>query len=377
MLLTNAFRPDPRVAHEAQALASHGYRVTVICWDRDGTLPSREDYSGVEIIRVQNIHSKHGLGWRQLFYLPRFWSEAIGLSTRLRPDVIHCHDLDTLYAGLQIKKRLKCPLVYDAHEHYPALMSLYLPSPLVMMLVYWERWLMRHVDTTITASTVLRDEFLARGLSPVITLGNYQDLTPQNSALDDQARKLRIELDLASDDLLVAYIGGFSRNRMLTPLIEAAALLPQVQFHIWGDGLQRPVVEQAATQHPNVYYHGWIEPANLPYYFRAADIIYYCLRLDYPGAIYNAPNTLSHSMLAGRPIIANDVGDLGRIVRNTQCGILIDDAVPEAIAIAIKQLQDSARRAQIGANARQAAETTYNWAMIQKELIKIYQTLIE
>ena len=42
MLLSNAFRPDPRVLKEARSLAEAGYEVTVIAWDREGKYPAAE-----------------------------------------------------------------------------------------------------------------------------------------------------------------------------------------------------------------------------------------------------------------------------------------------------------------------------------------------
>lgn len=101
MLLANGLQPDPRVDREARALAEHGYRVSIICWDRRAEFPDRETQHGFEIVRVQNVRSGYAVGWRQLFYLPRFWREATRLALELHPDVIHCHDLDTLYAGRQ------------------------------------------------------------------------------------------------------------------------------------------------------------------------------------------------------------------------------------------------------------------------------------
>jgi glycosyltransferase involved in cell wall biosynthesis len=192
-----------------------------------------------------------------------------------------------------------------------------------------------------------------------------------------QAEGLRSELRLAPEDLLVVYVGGFSRNRELLPLIQAAALLPEVQVHLWGDGPQRLAVEQAVAQQPNAYYHGWLASADLPLYFKAADIIYYCLRLDYPGAVYNAPNTLTQAMAASRPIVANDVGDLGRMVRATQCGVLIDQATPQAIAEAVEQLRDPTVRAQLGANGIQAATGLYNMDVTRRQLVEIYQELFK
>ena len=375
MILSNPFRPDPRVNQEAKTLSAEGHQVTVICWDRHGELVRQEIRDELDIVRIQNVKASYGTGWRLAAQIPRFWREAVRLTLELRPDVVHCHDLDTLYAGWQIKNRLGCSLIYDAHEHYPALMSLSLPTMFVTVLGLLERWLIRRVDATITASTVLRDEFASRGVSPVITLGNYHELAPYEAVTEAEVSALRTRLGVAVDDVLVAYIGGFSPNRMLLPIIEAAGLLPDVKFHIWGDGAQRAAIEQAAAGRANVSYHGWLASAELPRHFKAADVIFYCLRLDYPGAVYNAPNTLSCAMAAGRPVVATDVGDLGRIVRATDCGILIGEATPRAIAAAIEQLLDPARRALLGTNALRAAQGPYNATAQRAQLLELYRKL--
>ncbi len=373
MLLSNAYRPDPRVQREARGLTEAGYQVTIICWDRCAELPQNERDGQINIIRVTDVISSYGSGWRQLFYLPRFWRKAIKLARKLKPDVVHCHDLDTLYAGWQLKKQTDCALIYDAHEHYPALMSLYLPQFMTHALVKWERWLRQHAEITITASSILCDEFTKP--PPTYTLGNYPEIDDFLQVHDEDALALRRTWGVNPDTLLVAYIGGFSRNRLLLPLIETAVSLPHVQFHLWGDGQQRKDVETAVSQHPNTHYHGWLPYKDLPLHFRAVDIIYYCLRQDYPGAIYNAPNTLPQAMAAARPIIASDIGDLGRMVGNTNCGILLSTTTPDTIAAAIRQLEPAAIREKLGKNGRFAAQQTYNAHTTQQQLIQIYQDL--
>jgi glycosyltransferase involved in cell wall biosynthesis len=373
MLLTNAYRPDPRVQREARGLTDAGYQLAIICWDRRTELPPQEKDGRIHIIRVQDIPSGYGSGWRQLFYLPRFWYKAIKLARSLNPAVVHCHDFDTLYAGQQIKKQTGCALIYDAHEHYPALMSLYLPRPMVHALGQWEQRLRKQADATITASSILHDEF--NDHPPVYTLGNYPEIDPFLNIRDEEAAALRRSWGVAPETLLVAYIGGFSRNRLLLPFIETAALLPEVQFHLWGDGLQHTEVETAVSHHPNAHYHGWLNYTDLPLHFRAADIIYYGLRQDYPGAQYNAPNTIPQAMAAARPVIAGNIGDLGRMVNETQCGILLSETTAETIAAAIRTLKNSTTREKLGENGRLAARQTYNAKATQQQLIRIYQAL--
>ena len=57
MLLSNEFRPDPRVAREAEALARTGHQVTVVAWDRQGRLSPHEEVDGYQVERVQNVRS--------------------------------------------------------------------------------------------------------------------------------------------------------------------------------------------------------------------------------------------------------------------------------------------------------------------------------
>jgi glycosyltransferase involved in cell wall biosynthesis len=145
---------------------------------------------------------------------------------------------------------------------------------------------------------------------------------------------------------------------------------------LWGDGHLRVAVEAAAVQTANVHYLGWLPAEDVPLHTHLADVIYYCLVSDYPGAIYNAPNTLSNAMAAGRPIIANDVGDLGRIVRQTGCGVLLPEVTPQAIRQAVEALRDPGARQQLGSAGRAAAESNYNWAAAERELGRVYAQLL-
>jgi glycosyltransferase involved in cell wall biosynthesis len=377
MLLSNAFRPDPRVAREAEGLARAGHKVTIVSWDREARFAAEEKLAGYHVRRVQSVRTVYGAGTRQLLYTPRFWDAAAKEVETLRPDVIHCHDLDTLPAGWWLRGCSKAHLVYDAHEDYPAMMSLYLPGLMVRALSWLEKRLLGRVDLTITASTVLADKLRAQGVSAVTTLGNFQPLEPFDAVGRDEVRSMRAELGLAVDDLVVAYIGGFSRNRQLLLLIEAARVMPNVQVLIWGDGHQRQDVEAAVIHAANVRYLGWLPSERVPLCSRLADVVYYCLKPDYPGAVYNAPNTLSNAMAAGRPIIANDVGDLGRIVRQTECGILLQDVTAAAIQRAIEELRDPAVRRRMGEAGRAAAEERYNWTEVERQLNRIYDQLLE
>jgi glycosyltransferase involved in cell wall biosynthesis len=376
MLLSNEFRPDPRVQREAEALAGSGYQVRIISWDREGKSQAQQNYRNYSVERIQNVPTRYGAGWRQIVRIPKFWLEAVKRAPSVQTDALHCHDLDTLPAGWWIKRRTGMPLIFDAHEDYPALMSLYLPGFMVQGLRVLEHRLIHQADYVIAASQEYADKVRKLGVKNVITIGNLQPLEPYDAVTSEQIQAARFELGLKPGELVIAYIGGFSRNRLLVPLVEAARLLPEVKFFFWGDGHQRAEVEAGVKNLPNARYLGWLPAQQVPLMMRAMDGIYYCLKPDYPGAIYNASNTLSSAMAAGKPLIANNVGDLGCTVLKYKCGILLETVTPQSICKAVQSLQDPEFRRQLGQAGRMAAESEYNWEVSKARLVSVYKDLL-
>lgn len=377
MFLANAYRPDIRVEKEATTLNEIGYPVTITAWDRLGEMTPAETRGSIRIQRIQKIRTKYGGGIRQLLHTPRFWREAIKIGRLNNPRIVHCHDLDTLYIGVRLKQQLNCKIIYDAHEDYPALMSLYLPHLAIRPLMYWERILMRYADGIITASSVLADKYTAAGFSNITNVPNVHDLNLFDSVSDEASERTRLKLNLEPGKLIITYIGGFSRNRLLLPLIEAAGSLENTTLLIFGDGHQREEVDNAVRKTSNCHYLGWLPPGDIPVYMRISDIVYYCLKPDYPGAIYNAPNTLAYAMASGRPIIANNLGDLGRIVTQAECGVLLEKVDAGSVKSAVEKLRDPKLREILGQNGRRYANREYNWASASKKLAGLYQHILK
>jgi glycosyltransferase involved in cell wall biosynthesis len=375
MILSNGFAPDLRVDREMNYLIQHHFQVSLIAWDRKREFQSYEELNGISIYRIHSVFSDYAVGWKQLFQIGKFWRHARRRLLDLKPDCIHCHDLDTLYVGYRIKKKLGCKLVFDAHEHYPSQMTLYLPKFFYYALSGWQSWLMRSIDAIITASTILGDEIRQKVDKPVVTVGNYQLLETFEQVGAYDIRRIKKTLGPDKDHLNVAYIGGFTRNRALEPFIKAAELLPQVQFHLWGDGPQRNDIEKWQQRYHNVHYHGWLCTDKIPLYFKSMDVIYYALKPDYPGAKYNAPNTLTQAMAAARPVIANEIGDLGRIIKETGCGLLLDSLTPNGIANMLTRLLDKKLRENLGRRGLEAARMYYNADNAGKVLVDLYGSM--
>ena len=68
--------------------------------------------------------------------------------------------------------------------------------------------------------------------------------------------------------------------------------------------------------------------------------------------------------------------EVGRIVREADCGMLVDVTRPEAIAAArAGLLKDPEEAARLGGNGRRLIEEKYNWQREEKVLLDAFATL--
>ena len=98
MLVTNEYRPDPRVHKEARALIDGGHEVTVAAWDRQRARPPREVVEGVRLHRVRT--GRVGGQLALVLNYPLFLLRCLAAAREVRPEIVHAHDLDTLPAEI-------------------------------------------------------------------------------------------------------------------------------------------------------------------------------------------------------------------------------------------------------------------------------------
>ncbi|MEO0216687.1 MAG: glycosyltransferase [candidate division WOR-3 bacterium] len=236
----------------------------------------------------------------------------------------------------------------------------------------YEIFLLNFVDSIIVASSVLGDEFKQKTNIPVSVIGNwhYPQQLDEYIVQDIRGRYIK------NAKILITYIGSLDLSRALVPMIEAVKYQPDIQFLICGDGMQRKIVSELSAQIENVNYIGEIPLKMVPYFTAASDVIYYVLNEDSPIANYNAPNSLGFALITGKPMIASDMGDLGRVIRSTNCGILVKDSKVETLQEAILSLRQKNVRDELSRNALRAGKELYNWYHMEELLKKTYENII-
>jgi glycosyltransferase involved in cell wall biosynthesis len=372
MLLSNAFNPDPRVHREAVALVEDGYNVEILCWDRDLKAPLREIVDGINVERIY-LRSTHGRGTTQAFFLFLFWIKALLKILNKKFDIVHAHDFDTLPLGYVISKLKNAKLLYDAHESYID-MLLNIPYQLKKLIFQAENVLMKRSDLVITVGDILRKYLMKRGASKTCVVGNWQD--PRSFFFSSKEKQTeRYSLGISDKQIVIVFIAHLGVERQLPQLIDAVKQCPEVYLILGGDGPCRGVAEDAANNCPNITYLGFVQPSKIPLYTALADIVFYGFDTKVPNAMFSAPNKLFEGLAAGKVILTGNFGEIGKIVRETNCGVILNDYSVKEIKKALSFLHDS-NIDQFSENARKAGLNKYNWKLAEKTLLNNYSGLL-
>jgi glycosyltransferase involved in cell wall biosynthesis len=373
MLLDNPCAPDPRVQREAAALVAAEADVDILCWDRDGKTPATEDQGGV---RLERLVTKSGrqLGARQLRNLWRFYRMAWS-RLRGRPiDVVHAHDLLMLPLGAAIARRAGAALVYDAHEIYHVMEAHRYSRWLRGAMALTEKYLIRvFVDAFITVSQQRIDAYWKAIVSAERTtvVANWYDPADRDESV---RRAVRAEQGILDDTMWVTYVGGFTGERRMDVLVEAARRTPHVFYLVAGRGIPEveAMLSAAALELPNFRYIGWA--ANPQRIFAASDALYYVLDPGHPYSGYAASNTLYTAIANRLPLITCDVGEPGEVMRKIERRLVMPAPTADALVAAVTWLADRTARDRISCEMG-SWRSRFTWAASRNNLISAYSRL--
>ena len=86
---------------------------------------------------------------------------------------------------------------------------------------------------------------------------------------------------------------------------------------------------------------------------------------------------LNDYMSVGKPTVATAVGDVPDVIKQHQIGVMTHPTAEDIAQKTVDLLSDPGQLAQLGENARRAAEETYDWAIMSQRMLNFYQSRLE
>ena len=347
IILTSSYVYVPEDAHItsgvfvrdfAMAMAGQGINVTVITQQR--TQPVREDpglrviaypWSGTDRQPVE-LAVRNPADISHILSLLRAGKKALGQALP-RDRQVRCLCMWAVPAGYMAMKALKgTGIEYDVWclgsdiWHYGR--------------KWYSRWLIKKILKQ--AQHLFADGYALK--EDVRKLSGKDCAFLASSRMLPQGTKIVPKLSPDRPNLL--FIGRWHPNKGVDLMPETMRRLAQMNvqahLHIFGGGLLEHELIQGIAAHDvgqRITVHGYADSETAVAYLKACDA------LLIPSRIESIPIIFSDAVKCGTPMVATDVGDVGRMVREHHLGQVVRPNTPRALAEGIKAVLTQERTA--------------------------------
>ena len=365
----------PRTAGHAKILKGNGFDVTILACDREGSHPANEILEG---IRVKRIPVKTGemLGpFRQVLPLLLFWVKSVKWLLTHQFDILHCHNLDVLPVGCLIRVFRRRPVLFDSHE--PNYYALWPDKwkPVLQLVNLLERLMARIVDAVTVTNHYQVQKYKKVGARRVELIGNYPlphlrvDKLPEEKLSRNHAVFGRLGT-IYPESGFEASIAAFARIVELYP--QARLLIAgRVVDNYKGDFLRLIEPFRDSVEHMGTYSEG-----KMPELYRRIDVSL----LIYPKSPWFrniTPRKFFDSLANGVPVIMTDIGGLGRLIREHECGLVVDERnIGTIIEPMSRLIDDPSLRRKMALNAFRLASTNFDWQTMARRFVDLQKDLM-
>ncbi len=375
MLVATGVVGDVRVLREATGLVQDGHRVHIIGKDvpPDASVPQGITVSGATGgpgLRRRPVppSARRSIPTRaaRWLLLPehrnlsfRRWARETELAARrLRYDVVHAHDFTALAVGDRLARQRGVPLVYDAHEWWSERRRAGRPTP-------WQRRreqaqegrLGHRAAAVLTVGQALADQFgVAYGWPHITVVRNTFPALPVVGGRP------------AARPVAAVYAGRLGAGRDLDT-VSAASTRTSLPIRLLGP------VEPGWAPH---FQPGCcliappVAPAEVGSVLRTAGLSLVTLDNRWRNHEIALPNKLFQAVQAGVPVIASDVGELGRTVHQYGIGELYRVGRVRSLLAALDRALTNYPEL---VGAVEHAADDLSWASDQRALLRVYRNL--
>ena len=302
-----------------------------------------------------------------------------------KPEVMLGSSAHPLAAVLAISlgKKFGCRAIVEVRDLWPESIVAYgiagPHNPVVIALRWLEKWIYKKSDAVIFTCEGAYDYIVEQGWEKEIPRFKVHYI---NNGVDLEAFQYNREHfqvddpDLQDPDIFkVVYTGSIRLVNNLGLLLDAAKQVtdPKVRFLIWGDGDERPMLEQRIRDEGigNVGFKGKVDKKYIPYIVSKADLNF---AHNTPSSLFRfgiSFNKIFDYFAAGKPILTDFPCAYNPVIQSNS-GVAVENATAAEVARAIEKMAalEEAEYMKFCSNALKAAET-YDFKNLTQKLIDI------
>lgn len=356
-LLIGNIRYDGRVLKEIKTLRKVGHQVTLIVssFDKDD---SKDNYDFDIVVLKRNNGGNFLLKFLRTFFYFFKMRKAI---LNLRPDMVHCNDLNTLFFIYGLPKKIE--IVYDAHE-------LYLESRkgfVRKFLSFWEAKLIKKAKTVIVPQI---DRLYYMYFKYNLPLEQFRLIENFPLKRDDLSETFfQDKYGISTDNkTVITYLGAVTREREIDLLVQAMEKIDSAFLFIVGKGpddYKREIEELICRLKldENVFMMPPIPNKEVLDAVNSSDIGVCFYNEKHFNSYFCASNKLYEYLNLGVKVLTNNTAGVARVIKHGVNGYCCDVINRESVEEGLKQL----------VTMGEFERGNYYWDHQEKLFTKIYQ----
>ena len=372
------YHTEARAQKMCHSLSANGYEIIVLVWDRTAQLPNIEYDDSIKIINIK-VKCPHGSGIKGFFPIIKTFPRYLSYLEKLSPDIIHCQNFFLWPITLLFYHLFKIKVILDSLEPYSDEKAAYFfkGSKFIKNILWFlEMNMFKNANKRITVTEGMATRYIAGDSKDVSVILNIPDAqfndvrTKRHNNIFTIGRVGGIDASYSGVDKLIAAISYLNTKKIQVKLT--------IGGPIYGD--YEKVFNKLLSENSEfVRYIGIVPYKKLSSIIAGFDCIVAPNQETAMGTKYGYTVKMFEAMAVGIPIIITDILEVGEIINNYNCGILIKHpATADKIAEKIRQLVLNPRLCkELGENGRRAYETTFNWNIAENTLFQVYSQLLK
>lgn len=354
----------------------HGDRVTLITGPAlgpEGSLLERARNGGFDVRLLSEL--------RRSLHPSRDWTayrRLIHMLREVQPEIVHTHSSKAGILGRAAAAAAGIPAVHTIHGaafHFgqnPFAYRAYVAA---------EKWAARRTARFISVADAMTREYVAAGIATAdrfTTIYSGFDVEPFLQPPRPPA-VVREELGLSADQIVVGKVGRLFHLKGHEFVIAAArdvvAAQPNVRFLLVGDGILRAQYEsqlRATGLERHFVFTGLVPPERVPELLHACDIVVHTSQWE------GLARVLPQALIAGKPVVAYDVGGAAEVVIPDKTGYLLPrDSVREVADAVIALAADPELRRRMGEAGRARFTEKFRHQTMTQRIRKVYTDVLQ
>lgn len=362
---------DSRASKEITSLLNNKYNVTVLGWDRDKKI---KNYNNVTLNNHKiNCHFfKFNAGYGESIvnviglFLFQIWLFFTLFVHHKKYKYIHACDFDCGFISMIISKLFKKKLIYDMYDYYSD--SRPMSAKVEKIINNLENRVINNSEVSIICGEWRFEQIKDAIPKKVVIIHN----TPDIRNIDDKSL-----IKSSNKKIKIGYVGILQDHRLIIEILEKLKDNKKYELHIGGFGKYEKYIQELSENHKNIYFYGSLPYSDVLCLEQECDILFATYDPSIKNHKFSAPNKIYEAMALGKPIIVCKDTGIDKLVIENEIGLSTEYNADDFAKKLEDLIKNKDKMIEMGDKAKKLYNRKYNWISMEKELIKIYESLGE